>query len=159
MKYYHFFWGGPFSNWCPAKITYKGHEFANSEQAFMWEKAMAFNDTEIANQMLLTTDPRKVKKLGRKVKNFDNDVWEDVRFDIMYNVCLAKFEQNEDLQRELFSHANFVEASPEDAIWGIGMAEGTEGIEDPSNWLGFNLLGQVLDKVRTQLINQLTDDR
>ncbi len=153
MKYYHFFWGGPFSNWHPANITYKGHQFANSEQAFMWEKAISFNDMEVANQILTTTDPRKVKKLGRKVKNFDNAVWDDIRFNIMYDVCLAKFDQNEDLRRELFSHANFVEASPEDKIWGIGMSEGTKGIENPENWQGLNLLGKVLDDVRQKLIN------
>ena len=47
MKY-HFFWGGPFSNWAPAKFTYKDKQFSNSEQAFMWEKAITFGDDEIA---------------------------------------------------------------------------------------------------------------
>jgi ribA/ribD-fused uncharacterized protein len=48
----------------------------------------------------------------------------------------------------------FVEASPLDSIWGIGLAEDAEGIDDPSYWLGLNLLGQALTLVKNQLRNE-----
>ena len=47
-----------------------------------------------------------------------------------------------------------VEASPYDKIWGIGMKEGTPGIENPSNWKGENLLGFALMEVRDELRNK-----
>ncbi len=150
MKY-KFFWGGPFSNWYPARLNYKGQSFENSEQAFMWEKANHFKDNETAAKVLITPNPRDNKALGRLVKNFSNTEWEKVRFDYMYEVCLAKFTQNENLKKELFANENFVEASPVDTIWGIGMKEGQEGIEDPTNWKGLNLLGKVLEKVKLNL--------
>lgn len=153
MKKYHFFWGGPFSNWCPATFVYKGHKFNNSEQAFMWEKAMCFNDVDTAAEILLSNHPSVAKKLGRTVKNYDDTKWAEVRYQIMIDVNIAKFSQNEELKKELFSHSDFVEASPEDKIWGIGMREGEPGIEDPANWKGTNLLGKALDEVKIILQN------
>jgi hypothetical protein len=52
------------------------------------------------------------------------------------------------LKEELLSKSNFVEASPYDCIWGIGMGKSEEGINDPDNWKGLNLLGKVLDEVK-----------
>lgn len=151
MVKYHFFWNGPFSNWYPAKLTYKNYNFDNSEQAFMWEKAMTFQDFETAEKILQTPAPNKSKALGRTVKNYDEVVWNGKRYQIMFDICLAKFTQNEDLRQEILKHSNYVEASPYDKIWGIGLGEWDEGIEDPKNWNGLNLLGKVLDDVKNQL--------
>lgn len=151
MTKYKFFWNGPFSNWHPANFTYKGIDFANSEQAFMWEKAMFFGDKETADEMLKTTNPGEVKRLGRIVSGYDDNAWANVRYKFMLDVCVQKFSQNEDLKSELLKNDNYVEASPYDKIWGIGMMEGDNGIEDPKNWKGLNLLGKVLDEVKTLL--------
>jgi len=148
---YTFFWNGIFSNFHTTPFTYKGHKFNNSEQAFMWEKAIFFGDDEIAEEILNEPVAHQVKALGRKVKGYDDSQWSSVRFEAMYNVCYAKFSQNEKLKTELLNGENFVEASPYDKIWGIGMIEGQEGIEDPKNWKGQNLLGQVLNKVKINL--------
>ena len=152
MKKYTFFWGGSFSNWFPSYFTYKGHKFRNSEQAFMWEKANVFGDTVTAEQILRTPDAKESKKLGRAVKNFSEEVWEKHRFECMYDVCLAKFTQNAHLQKMLLEQDNYVEASPYDKVWGIGMHANDPGVEDPANWKGLNLLGQVLDNVRTAIM-------
>ncbi len=144
---YTFFWNGPFSNWYPAKFTYKGFDFENSEQAFMWEKAMFFGDTNIADEALKTSNPGDVKRLGRMVSGYDDVAWSNVRYKYMLDVCTQKFLQNEILKKELLSKSNFVEASPYDKVWGIGMMEDDAGIEDPKNWKGLNLLGEVLNEV------------
>jgi predicted NAD-dependent protein-ADP-ribosyltransferase YbiA (DUF1768 family) len=54
----YLFWGGPFSNWYPATFNYKNIEFNNSEQAFMWEKAMHFKDVATANKIIDCTSPK-----------------------------------------------------------------------------------------------------
>ena len=154
MKY-TFFWNGIYSNFHTAKFTHKEHKFNNSEQAFMWEKAMFFGDTKIANEILNQPSAWEAKALGRKVKNYNDFKWSQVRFDFMFDVCLAKFTQNYKIQQRLLNDSNFVEASPKDIIWGIGMGEHEYGVEDPVNWKGQNLLGKVLDKVKETIINQL----
>jgi ribA/ribD-fused uncharacterized protein len=44
-----------------------------------------------------------------------------------------------------------VEASPLDKIWGIGLAANDPKAYDPCQWLGENLLGMVLERVRDHL--------
>lgn len=43
----------------------------------MVQKARLFQDEDIAKQMLDTTDPKLHKALGRKVKGFDDKVWDE----------------------------------------------------------------------------------
>ena len=45
-----------------------------------------------------------------------------------------------------------VEASPYDAIWGIGLTAHDAAANDPTQWRGLNLLGFVLMVVREQLL-------
>jgi len=155
MEKYTFFWQtkSPFSNWHGSLFTYKGQIFKNSEAAFMWEKAILFDDQKIAKIILFNQDPRTVKSLGRKVKNFDNKVWDDKKFNIMFEVNLEKFKQCNHCKKALLeAEGKFVEASPFDKVWGIGMSENEPGVEDEANWKGENLLGLVLDKVKDNIV-------
>ena len=150
-----YFWGSVFSNFHPVSFEYKGHIFDNSEQAFMWKKAMYFKDFEIAKKILNETNPQKAKSLGRKVKNY-NDSWDDVREQIMYEVNLSKYKTKY-LQNILLSTSPLiiVEASPVDKIWGVGLSKEDPLILDESNWKGQNLLGKVLMKVRDFYENRI----
>ena len=53
-----YFWGSEFSNFHPCVFMYKGMQFANSEQAFMWEKAKFFGHDDIAVQILNAESPK-----------------------------------------------------------------------------------------------------
>jgi len=155
-KTHVYFWGDTtFSNWGPSKFRYKGQNFENSEQAFMWEKARVFEDYEIANKILLVDNPSLIKKLGRKVKNFDPAVWDRKSYDIMYEVNMSKYLQNPELKKILLSTGDktIVEASPYDKVWGVGLHWNDDKILDESNWDGLNLLGKVLVEVR-DMINE-----
>ena len=44
-----------------------------------------------------------------------------------------------------------VEASPDDAIWGIGLAADDTDAADPARWPGLNLLGFALMEARDRL--------
>jgi len=43
------------------------------------------------------------------------------------------------------------EASPHDAIWGIGLSADDPRAQDVENWPGLNLLGKALVQVRNEL--------
>lgn len=117
----------------------------------MYQKALLFNDFGVAEQILNETDVRKIKALGRKVKDFDNELWDKHKEDFMYNACYAKFSQNDELKDFLLSTGNceIVEASPVDNIWGIGFSS-DKAMENVDKW-GQNLLGKILMKVREDL--------
>lgn len=154
-----FFWGSEFSNWYDCKyknIRYKGVTFFNSEQAFMWEKAVFFGDMETAKKIVETPNPKEAKMLGRKVKGFDAQKWSEVSYQIMVDVNYAKYSQNFRLKNTLLETEDkiIVEASPYDQIWGIGMHWDDDDCLDEAKWKGQNLLGKALMEVRGMLNKQ-----
>ena len=52
-----------------------------------------FGDCQIAEKILKTKDPRKIKSLGRKVKGFTDEVWDDNCLHIVRlgNVCKVRY--------------------------------------------------------------------
>ena len=157
------FWGSIFSNFYPCNIHNDGGkfpgdypcDFVSSEQYFMWQKAMFFGDDETAKMILEARTPQGAKSLGRKVRFFDEKKWETVRETAMYNAVFEKFSQNPYLKEILldpvFDGKNFVEGSPVDRIYGVGIKWDDPEISNENNWAGLNLLGKTIDKVRNDL--------
>lgn len=116
-------------------------------------KARLFKDQGILEQILIAKHPDQAKKLGRKVRNFDQKTWEANRYAIVLEGNVAKFEQNEALQTYLKNTKDsiMVEASPYDKIWGIGMKKDNPKAQNMDTWNGLNLLGFVLMEVRDLL--------
>lgn len=116
----------------------------------MYSKAVMFGDIEIANAILKTSDPKEQKSLGRKVKNFKADIWNEVAREIVFLGNKFKFSQNKFLYNKLMSTKDkiLVEASPYDEIWGIGLDEATAKITPESEWPGINWLGLTLIDLR-----------
>ena len=153
---FHLFWGGIFSQWHMARIYDPALDitFNCNEQYMMYMKADTFGDTESMNAILDEHNPREQKKLGRKVKGFDKEVWDGVCREIVTYANYLKFTQNRDLFIELMKykkHVCFVEASPFDAIWGIGLEETDPDAYDRSKWEGTNWLGEAINDVRDKL--------
>jgi len=155
-KDYLFFWGGILSNWAevPGGIIYNTLKFNTSEHLFMWLKAYYFGDLIAMKKIKNAKTPREAKQLGRKVTGFNEEEWEMVREGIMLIAIRCKAESWPEFKNLLINTPQtFVEASPYDRIWGIGLSENSPGIEDPKNWAGENLLGKCLCKVREELKN------
>ena len=151
---YLYFWKtvSPFSQWHHSPFADEhGHKFCNTEQYMMYYKALLFNDTVIAEQIIRTKNPKKIKKFGRQVKNFNEDRWKLYREKIVYKGNLLKFIQNKKLEKYILSTKKkiLVEASPYDSIWGIGLSE-SNAKKYPESW-GLNLLGKTLMRVRSRL--------
>ncbi|MCS5712180.1 NADAR domain-containing protein [Candidatus Berkiella aquae] len=161
---YLFFWGHQskvgtsigkscLSQWYPAPFQINNLTYLTAEHYMMAEKARLFNDQVIVEKILKAICPQEVKALGREIKHFDEAQWREQRSEIVIQGNLAKFAQNPLLKHFLLKTANqvLVEASPVDKIWGIGLAENDLQIQDPEKWLGLNLLGFALMKVRRRL--------
>lgn len=154
---YVFFWGEWPSNWFKCHFVVEGNEFFNSEQYFMWVKAKTFGDEDVADEILKKgKNPKTAKALGRKVKNYDDAVWNEKRYQVMVDANLHKYSQNEELKALLLNpelkDKGYVEASKYDTIWGVGLTEDNPLVDDEKNWLGTNLLGKALDEVREKLV-------
>lgn len=157
-----FFWGHTvkdeitkacFSQWFPLEFKENGITYKTAEHYMMVGKAKLFNDQDVLEQILKAESPNQAKSLGRKVKNFDPKIWDNHKYEIVKQGNLLKFSQNEKFKEFLLSTGNkiLVEASPYDAIWGIGMLETDSRAINPLEWNGENLLGFALMEVRDEL--------
>ena len=104
-------------------------------------------------QILKCSDPKQIKALGRKVRGFDQKVWDKFKYAIVLNGNWCKFSQNRNLREFLLSTGDsvLVETSPYDNIWGIRLSANSPEAQDPMKWRGQNLLGFALMEVRDEL--------
>lgn len=188
---YTFFFSlhSPFSNFHPAKFTYKEIDFCSSEQFMMFSKAKLFGSDDIAQEILNVNKEnplvkkfmnneitrqeivnnnelakewneiqKGIKALGRKVKNYNDAIWNSKRFNIVGVGVREKFSQNQDLKEIILNTGNtkFVEASKYDKVWGNGLSEQDSKRIPEEKWPGMNLLGQLLNTIRDGLKNKPT---
>ena len=140
------------SNFYPSQFTDCDNiTYHCSEQYLMACKAFIMNDLATMEKIMHADNPYQCKKLGRQVKNWNQEVWDQHKGEIMFDALYYKFSQNDDILQKLLSTGNSIlaEASPRDRIWGIGLniTDGQSG----KNWRGQNLLGKTLMRVREYL--------
>ncbi|MCU0444612.1 MAG: NADAR family protein [Microscillaceae bacterium] len=164
---YVFFWGHQpsadgsvtascFSQWWQSAFSVEGIEYKTAEHWMMAGKAKIFGDEEIRQKIIATKTPAEAKKLGRAVKNFDPQIWDEHKYELVKQGNIYKFGQHADLKSFLLNTKDriLVETSPVDKIWGIGMAKTHIHIENPTLWKGQNLLGFALMEARDELSKQ-----
>jgi ribA/ribD-fused uncharacterized protein len=128
----------------------EGQRYPTAEHFMMAEKAALFGDQATRTMVLQAPNPGAAKALGRQVRGFDEATWLENRFSIVARANKAKFAQNPELSLFLKQTGTrvLVEASPIDRIWGIGLAQDDEKVNNPTLWRGLNLLGFALMQVR-----------
>ena len=141
------------SQWWMEDFWSIANSYLCMEQYMMAGKAQLFGDEEIRKEILECSDPKQMKALGRKVRGFDQKVWDKFKYAIVLRGNWCKFSQNRDLREFLLSTGDsvLVEASPYDNIWGIRLAASSPEARDPMKWRGQNLLGFALMEVRDEL--------
>lgn len=154
---YVLFLTSEFSQWYPSDFVSKeGQTFHYAEQYMMYQKAMLFGDAETAEKILKAETPDEQKQLGRLVKNFDKEIWDQHARDIVYQGNYYKFTQNPHLWNvlERTGKKELVEAAHYDPVWGIGLKADDPLAADKANWKGKNWLGETLTKLRDDLTAQ-----
>ena len=128
----HFF----LSNFFEAPVIYDGITYLNNEAAFQAQKTL--NKKQRLKFAML--NPSQAKKMGRSVSLRPD--WEEIKINVMYEICKAKFTQNENLKRSLLNtgNAELIEGNNwGDKIWG------------QVNGIGENNLGKILMRIREEL--------
>ena len=96
------FWGhsgsglGPWilSQWYPAPFSADGNTYQTAEHWMMAQKALLFADAASAREIIAANSPGAAKALGRGVKDFDEETWEQARYAIVVTGNVLKFRQN-----------------------------------------------------------------
>lgn len=124
------------SNFYNAPVVYDGVTYQNNEAAFQAAKVL---DKSI-RETFSTLDPSSAKRKGRHVQLRSD--WEEIKSGVMYEICLAKFSQNNELKNKLLATGEeYLEEGNTwgDTIWGV------------YNGVGENRLGKILMRVRSEL--------
>jgi ribA/ribD-fused uncharacterized protein len=145
-----------FSNMSNHPIEINGETFPTVEHYFQAMKAREFKDDEIYQKILNTKTPKAVKAIGKKVKNFVQEVWDAKRDEVMETGVRAKFVQHPELRKKLLETGDKLigEANPRDTYWGIGTSMDLEKAKIPSKWRGQNKLGKTLMNLRDSFKEQ-----
>lgn len=126
-------------------------KFNCSEQYFMYRKCLLFdpNNLPLLKDILNETSPTAIKRFGRQVRNYNENVWNQERQKCMYDGLVLKFGQNPDLMTRLQATKPkmLYEASKYDRIWGIGYYP-DDALHTHTRSFGTNLLGKTLVQLR-----------
>ncbi|MCG7528994.1 NADAR domain-containing protein, partial [Streptomyces sp. OfavH-34-F] len=90
VKYLHFWGHRPrpdgtigascLSQWWPSPFTVDGVVYASAEHWMMAGKARLFGDARAEELAVAAKSPAEAKKVGRLVRDFDDEVWQRERF-------------------------------------------------------------------------------
>ena len=133
----------------PGTLQCSTHIFNCGEQWLMACKAWLFEDKNLP-AILQTASPREQKSLGRSVKSFNDELWTVVSPEVCIAGALARAKVDRGLA-EIYRQSDsrhFVEGSPFNKVWGVGLSFDDPRIVNPENWTGCNRLGKCHDKSR-----------
>jgi len=154
-----YFWrpyekNGWMCNWSLHAVRENGITFKTVEHFYMYHKAVMMGDARSAEMVLLAKTPREAKGIGRSVANWDETKWVAVREEIMLRGLGLKIKQHPLLKLALVQTAGkfLAEASPFDAVWGIGCDAANPRARDPAQWPGRNLLGKLWMRLRETVL-------
>jgi ribA/ribD-fused uncharacterized protein len=158
---YVFFWGhtnkynedvGKFclSQWFESPFSVGSISYNSAEHWMMANKALLFGHKSNFDKIVNCEKPGEAKELGRQVLGYDEQTWNEKKFDIVKLGNIHKFNQYPKFADFLLKTEKriLVEASPVDNIWGIGLSQDSSDIENIYAWRGQNLLGFALMATR-----------
>lgn len=145
------------SNHYPCKFSADNVTFSSTEHYLFYHKAKAMGQLRIARDILESQKAADAKRLGETV------VWDPIQGKMdwhtfashtLFTANSLKYETHPDLRQKFFETAPaiLVEASPTDIYWGVGLTMDDDRIHDPKNWRGKNAFGNLLTKLRDQMM-------
>ena len=141
---------GCFSNYFTSEFDYKGVHFHSAEAAF---QGMKGGSLECLQEFAMMS-PSDAKKAGRSVELRPD--WEQIKDQVMYEVCLAKFMQNPQMASTLLKtdDMTIVEDTTgwHDNYWGICCCPKC------ATKVKKNMLGCILMGVRRDIKAMLKED-
>lgn len=127
------------SNFSSFRVVYRSRIWPTAEHAY---QAMKFHSYDIQEMIRHQDSAHAAKKGARAIADKVRGDWDEVKVDIMREICRAKLEQHPYIREKLMGTGDrpIFEASPEDAFWGWG-----------PDRRGQNMLGRIWVQLRSEL--------
>lgn len=134
----------PLSNFYPCEIRYQGTTFRSLEHAFQHEKALFFDQFDIAEKIFHSTTALEAKRLTERFPQTPS--WLRYVSSLMYRLLELKFDQVQAFREALLNNAGWdFEHTITDSYWGRNL-----------NGSGLNMFGKLLSQVLTNKTSTTT---
>ncbi|KAI0196959.1 hypothetical protein F4808DRAFT_473956 [Astrocystis sublimbata] len=147
--------------WNETSFTSHGNTYRSAVSYVMCRKALMF-DPNTSRMILKESCPKKVQELGRKIKNFRQEAWDEAKKNIVLRANCLNFRADPSLITRLLATGDkvLVNTAPFDNIWAVGLnkTDAKEAISMNSSW-GLNLLGEQLMVVRAKYKAQVSAEQ
>jgi len=173
---YYYFYRGRLSNFRFESFIIDNVEYCCGEQHIMARKALLMGDHATHGLIMREHRPIEIKKLGRRVGNWNQELWDANVYAVALETCRGRMlgERGEvtDYGRTVVDQVRgvvnddgnaadvnlnfmFVEASPTDAIWGSGQngQNSHATLVTTGQFRGQNILGRAITEVVTDILN------
>lgn len=143
-----------YSNFFPCQFEIAGRKYNSVEQFLFAEKARHQGDEISEARIMNNREARIAKQIGEKIEWEDRKAWKEFAKQKLKEGNMAKYIQNEHLRQQLFdtSPKVFVEASPNDTYWGVGLSKTNKDIQCQEKWKGKNVMGFLLTELRDEMM-------
>lgn len=135
-------------------------EFKNLEQYIQFQKALLFDDENIAAKILGTSSPWELRGIENSISNYDEAIWERLCYSVVAYGNYLKFDSDIRWREYLLDTGNdiLVYADENDTLLGIGLSKDDPDVCNPEKWKGKNIFGFALmdarDKLRAVYANE-----
>ena len=149
-----------FSNYYMCYLKVFENEFSSSEQAYQWRFMTYIGLNELAKQVLEARTPDQAKEIASRVPRELHKNWHSIKLNVMKEILHAKADYNSRFKEELIlSDGKKLVESTKDIFWASGMSPRDTTSTLPSFYPGLNQLGNVLNQVRSDLLNEAAQEQ
>ena len=134
----------------PARVTVDKHTYTTAEHAWNGVKAEANDDPAAAELIRRTPCPYLAKRIGDRVRT--TLAWEKCECDVMFEIVQQKVIENPEIKTKLLATGNKkMHEATRSTLYGIGAGLHSK-LTREGRWPGKDVLGQIWEKVRDDLI-------
>ena len=149
----------PLCNFYICDFMHREHRFISSEHAYQYEKCINVENEAAAKAVLEAPSPRAAKDIASTIPQSDLKDWHEIKDVVMYNILVSKAKCVPVFKHALMdSGTSYLVEATSDLFWGCGLNAELATTTHFKYYLGYNVLGYVLSKVRTSLTEPSTND-
>ena len=143
----------PLCNYYKCNIKVFNMEFPSAEHAYQWRFMKYIRMDDHALEILDAESPTAAKETASRIPRFLHRDWHQIKLTVMRDILIAKADYCPAFKSTLIDSGvkDLVECT-QDLFWASGLAPRLTATTKPSFYPGSNMLGNILDSVRRDLI-------
>ncbi len=137
-------------------VEYNNTQYNSVYQALMAELAKVFNDNDNLQKIMIADSAEDIDYSVDMVpgdREINEPKWNTAISQLLYPINIEKYKQYPELSEKILQtkQAKLGYYIPDDNLLGIGISIDNPNAKDINKWTGQNMVGNTLEKVRTEI--------